>query len=131
MDQAVINANMDALLKAQQGELDAILMYNKLAEIVSERDAAVFRQLAAEEGRHASVFHNYTRKTLEPKKTKSVLVPFLYRTIGREKTYQLISSQEYSAGEKYITLLNTFADVQEVRDDEFRHGDMVKALLQP
>ena len=42
MDQAVINGNMDALLRAQQGELDAVLMYNRLSEIVSEKDAAVF-----------------------------------------------------------------------------------------
>ena len=129
MDQSVINANMSSLLHAQQGEMDAILMYNKLAEIVSEADARVFRQLAAEEGRHASVFHNYTGRVLQPKKTKSVLIPLLYRTLGRKRTYSLISKGEYSAGEDYKTLLCTFSDVQSVLDDEIRHGDMVKALL--
>ena len=51
---------MKALLRAQQGEVDAVLMYNNLAEVVNETDAAIFRQLASEEGGHASVFHNYT-----------------------------------------------------------------------
>ena len=129
MDQAVIKANMDALLRAQQGELDAVLMYNRLAEAVSDADAAVFRQLAAEEGRHASVFHNYTHTVLQPKKTKSILIPFLYKTIGRERVYQLIANAEYSAGEKYKTLVCTFSDVQAVLDDEYRHGDLVKGLL--
>ena len=36
------------LLKAQQGELDAVLMYRALADTVkSEADAEVFRRLAA------------------------------------------------------------------------------------
>ena len=129
MDQSVIKANFSSLLRAQQGEVDAVLMYNRLAEIVSAADAAVFRRLAADEGRHASVFHHYTNTVLAPKKTKSVLIPLLYKTIGREKTYRLIASGEYSAGSKYKTLLYTFADVKSVLDDEIRHGDTVMALL--
>ena len=73
MDQKLIDQYMDELLFAQQGELDAVLMYNKLAEKVKDaKDAATFKQLAAEEGRHASVFHAYTKKVLQPKKTKAV-----------------------------------------------------------
>ena len=130
MDQQIINGSMKALLKAQQGELDAVLMYKKLAEVVNEQDAVVFRQLAAEEGRHASVFHNYTytKTVLDPKKVKSILIPFLYRTVGRERTYKLIAGREYSAAEKYKTLVCTFEDVVSVMNDEVRHGDMVKAL---
>ena len=120
---------MKALLYAQQGEVDAVLMYNKLAEVVSEKDAAVFRELAAEEGRHASVFHNYTKTVLKPKKTKSVLIPLLYRTIGKERTYKLIADGEYSAAERYKTLVCTFQDVVDVMNDETRHGDTVKELI--
>ena len=72
MDQKLIDQYMDQLLFAQQGELDAVLMYNKLAEKGKDaKDAATFKQLAAEEGRHASVFHAYTKKTLQPKKAKA------------------------------------------------------------
>jgi rubrerythrin len=129
MDQQIINGSMKALLYAQQGELDAVAMYNRLSELVSESDAAVFKQLAAEEGRHASVFHNYTNTVLKPKRAKSILIPFLYKTIGREKTYKLIADGEYSAAEKYKTLACTFADVKTVMGDEARHGDMVKGLI--
>ena len=56
------------LLKAQQGELDAVLMYRALADTVkSEADAEVFRRLAAEEGGHAAVFKALTGATLKPK----------------------------------------------------------------
>ena len=74
MDQAVIKENMKTLLHAQQGELDSVLMYNKLAEVVSDTDALVFKQLAAEEGQHVSVFHNYTLTVLKPKKMKSSII---------------------------------------------------------
>ena len=129
MDQEIINGSRKALLSAQQGELDAVLMYNKLAEIVDEKDAAVFRQLAAEEGRHASVFHNYTKTVLEPKRAKSIFIPLMYRVVGRKQTYKLISDAEYSAAEKYKALVCTFSDVNSVMADETRHGDMVKELL--
>ena len=128
MDQIIIKGSMKALLRAQQGEIDAVLMYNKLAEIVSESDAAVFKQLASEEGGHASVFHNYTKIVLKPKKTKSILIPFLYKTLGKERTYQLIANAEYSAAQKYKPLACTFQDVVTVMNDETRHGDMVSAL---
>ena len=84
---------MKTLLKAQQGELDAVLMYNALADKVRDaQDAETFRRLAAEEGRHAAVFRNLTGRTLRPKKTLAVLVPVLYRLIGRKRLYILCSA---------------------------------------
>ena len=51
------NKQRKDLLKAQQGELDAVPMYNALAAVAKhERDKETFRQLAREEGRHASFF---------------------------------------------------------------------------
>lgn len=129
MDKIIIDGSMKSLLRAQQGEVDAVLMYTKLAEVVSESDASVFKQLASEEGGHASVFHNYTKTVLKPKKVKSILIPFLYKTLGRERTYKLIANGEYSAAEKYKPLVCTFQDVVSVMNDETRHGDMVKTLL--
>ncbi len=131
MDEKLISQYMDQLLYAQQGELDAVLMYNKLADKVKDpKDAAVFRQLAAEEGRHASVFHNYTRQVLKPKKTKAVFVPMLYSIVGRKTLYPIIAKAEYDAAEKYKEIVSVFPDVESVMRDETRHGDTVKALLQ-
>ena len=64
------------LIKSQQGELDAVKMYNALAKIVKDpRDAEIFRQLAAEEGRHAAVFKAMTNEVLKPKSTKAIVIP--------------------------------------------------------
>ena len=121
---------MDELLYAQQGELDAVLMYNALAEKVKEpKDAATFKQLAAEEGRHASVFHAYTQRVLKPKRTKAIALPILYSVLGRKRLYPLIAKGEYDAVKKYEALVDKFDEVKSVQADEQRHGDTVLALL--
>ena len=130
MDQKTIDRYMDQLLFAQQGELDAVLMYNRLAEKVKDaKDAAAFKQLAAEEGRHASVFHAYTKKVLKPKKTKAVFVPMMYSLVGRKVLYPIIAKGEYDAAEKYKDLVPIFPEVESVMHDETRHGDIVSGLL--
>ncbi len=119
------------LLKAQQGELDAVLMYNALADVVWDvEDAETFRALAAEEGRHAAVFRGLTQQTLTPGKTKAVLLPLLYRVIGKKRLYPLIAKGEYSAESAYAPVAEKYPEVRSVKADEKRHGDTVLALLQ-
>ena len=66
------------ILKSQQGELDAVLMYNALAKAVKDpKDAETFRRLAADEGRHASVFKNISGQKLTARKGKAILLPIL------------------------------------------------------
>ena len=121
---------LQTLLKAQQGELDAVLMYNALADAVRDKDdAETFRRLAAEEGRHAAVFRNLTNRTLQPKKTLATLLPILYKLIGRKRLYPVIAKFEYGAAGTYAPVAERFPEVQSVKDDETRHGDTVTALL--
>ncbi|MBQ9648018.1 MAG: rubrerythrin [Oscillospiraceae bacterium] len=126
----MIDEKTKALLKSQQGELDAVLMYQRLAEVVTdERDAKVFRALANEEWRHAQVFYAHTHAMLHPKKAKAVLLPRLYRLLGRGRVYPMIAKGEYDAAAKYERLIADFPEVARVRDDETRHGDLVASLL--
>ena len=63
------------LLRSQQGELNAVLMYQRLAKVVkTDKEREAFLQLAREEGRHASVFHVYTKQALKPKKTMAFIM---------------------------------------------------------
>ena len=63
------------LLHSQQGELNAVLMYQRLAKVVkTDKEREAFLQLAREEGRHASVFHVYTKQALKPKKTMAFIM---------------------------------------------------------
>lgn len=122
---------MKALIAAQQGELDAVLMYNALAKVVKdEKDAETFKQLAAEEGHHASVFKSLTNAVLKPKKTLARLVPFLYRIIGKKLLYPIIAKSEYGADANYEQFVDKFEIVRSVKADEKRHGDTVRELLE-
>lgn len=118
------------LLKSQQGELDAVKMYHALAKAVKDpRDAETFRQLAAEEGRHAAVFKAMTNEVLKPKSTKAIVIPLLYRVIGKKKLYPIIAGKEYDAVKKYEPVAARFPEVESVKNDEQRHGDTVMGLL--
>lgn len=118
------------LLQSQQGELDAVLMYKALAKKVKRpKDAETFNKLAAEEGHHAAVFKKLTNQILKPKRTKAILLPLLYTILGRKRLYQMIAKGEYAAFENYQSVVDKFPEVESVKNDEKRHGDMVMELL--
>ena len=121
---------MDECLKAQQGEMDAVYMYEKLAEIVKdEADKKVFTRLSGDEARHADVFEKYTNIALKPKIFKGIFVPLMYQVLGRKKVYPIIAKGEYDAADKYRHLIADFPEVETVMNDEVHHGDAVRGLL--
>ena len=122
--------DMKVLLKSQQGELDAVLMYKALAKVAKlQKDKDTFLQLAQEEGHHAAVFHKLTQTELTPKHTKEILLPILYRIFPRWILYSAIARGEYAAVKTYLPVAQKFPEVESVRNDEKRHGDMMKGLL--
>lgn len=124
------DAQRKTLLASQQGELDAVLMYNALARTVKDpKDAETFRTLASEEGGHAAVFKAMTGEVLRPKRTKAILLPLLYRLLGKKRVYPMIAQGEYDAVKKYESVVAQFPQVESVKNDEQRHGDTVLKLL--
>ncbi len=120
----------EELLRSQQGELNAVLMYQRLAKVVkTDKERETFLQLAKEEGRHSSVFHAYTKEALKPKKAMAVIMPFPYRLLGKKRLYKLIAKGEYAAAVGYEHLIADFPEVESVKNDEKRHGDIVSELL--
>ena len=118
------------LLKAQQGELDGVETYLSLAQIVNnETDRETFKALAADEGRHASVFKQYTGEVLKPDRLQARAVVLLYRLVGKRVLYPIIARFEYAAIPGYEELEKEFPEVASVKNDEKRHGDTLKALL--
>ena len=118
------------LIKAQQSELDGVETYLMLADIVNnEADKEAFKKLAADEGRHASVFKRYTGENLRPKMLQARAVVILYRLIGKRALYPIIARFEYAAIPGYEQLEKEFPEVESVKNDEKRHGDTVIALL--
>ena len=119
------------LIKAQQGELDGVETYLMLAEVVhNEDDVKAFKELAADEGRHAAVFKNITGEVLKPNKTQSFAVAVLYSLLGKKILYPLIAKFEYAAIPGYEELMKDYPEVESVKNDEKRHGDTLNSLLE-
>lgn len=119
------------LIKAQQGELDGVETYKMLADVVhNEDDVKAFKELAADEGRHAAVFKEYTKETLRPDKMQAFAVGILYSLLGKKILYPLIAKFEYAAIPGYEELMKDFPEVESVKDDEKRHGDTLNSLLE-
>lgn len=117
------------LIKAQQGEMDAVLVYNNLARVVKNK--AVKDQLklmAAEEGKHASILKTYTGEVLKPKAGKSMMVLLLYRIIGFKQLAKIMSKNEYKAATNYESLVEKFKKVKELISDEKKHGALILKL---
>ncbi len=130
MEFGITDREMRILLKSQKGELEGVMMYKALADVVDDpKDAEVFKQLAAEEGHHAAVFRRITKKDVVPGKVTSFLLPRLYKLIGKERLYPIIANGEYAADKTYGPLAEIFTEVQEVKSDEKRHGHTVMGLL--
>ena len=126
----MIQEQFNELLRSQQGELNAVLMYQRLAKVVkTDKEREAFLQLAREEGRHASIFHAYTKQALKPKKTMALIMPVLYYLLGNKHLYKMIAKGEYDAAVGYEHLIADFPEVESVKDDEKRHGDIVSGLL--
>ena len=118
------------LIKAQQGELDAVPMYLRLSETAKDEELkAIFKQLAAEEGRHAAVFHKLTGEKRKPRMLKATMLPILQKIMGWKLLINIISEAEYSAWKTYEPVVEMFAEVDSVRNDERRHGDILRDYL--
>ena len=58
------------------------------------------------------------------------IMPFLYWILGKKRLYKIIAKGEYDAAIGYEHLIADFPEVESVRNDEKRHGDIVSALLE-
>lgn len=117
------------LLKAQQGEMDAVLVYRNLANVVKVKGLKEqFNLIAAEEGKHASILKTYTETVLKPKAFKSVIVLLLFRTIGLKNLVGILAKRELKASAQYETLITRFKKVKEIMADEKKHADIISKM---
>lgn len=119
----------EQLIKAHQGELDAVLLYKKLAGIVKEKKyKELFLKIAADEGKHAGILRNYTGANLKPKNFKALLVSSIYRILGLKFTLKMLSNGEYKAVGDYAPLVVKFPNINEIMKDEEKHSNLMKDM---
>ncbi|QIA06463.1 ferritin family protein [Draconibacterium halophilum] len=120
----------EQLIKSQQGELNAVLIYQRLARITKhEKGEEVFSEIAADEGKHATILKSYTNEVLKPDGKKAKVVGFLYKLLGHNFVMGLLEKGELKSIDNYEPLKNDFPKIQQIIDDELRHAAMAKSLL--
>lgn len=129
-DAGLTPSQLKALLVGEQGESDAVLMYKRLAEVVKdEKDKKAFLRLADDELRHEGVIYEITGVPVKANPTKAIMVPLMYKTIGRKRVYKIIAKAEYGAADKYKEIVDDFPEIEAIMNDEVHHGDAVLGLL--
>ena len=121
------NKQKTQLIKSQQGELDAVILYRKLANIIkNEEYKEKFSKVAADEGKHASILKEYTNEILKPKSLKANIVAMIYRVLGAKYTMDILTTRELNSVGPYSKLVKDFPRIQEIIDDELRHAKIAE-----
>ncbi len=120
------------LIKAQQGELDAVVLYRKLSVMTKEiKNKEIFLKIAADEGKHASILRRYTGEKLEPKHFKTLIVTIIYKVFGEKYLLKTIGKGEFKAAKNYLSLVMKYPDIQVIIDDEYLHGNLISKMMKP
>ncbi len=127
-----MNEKKVQLIKAQQGELDAVILYRRLAEVVKNtKDKELFLRIAADEGKHASILKKYTGETLKASNFKALVVITLYKVLGLKFILKLLEKGELKAIEGYSLLVEEFPaiEIEEIIRDEALHATLINKII--
>ena len=119
-----------AFLGFQQGELNAVLMYKKFAEITRNPEyKAAYLEAAKDEGRHAAILAKYTGEKLQPKAAQANVLGVLYRLLPKKLVHLGVSKGEYFGGNGYRPYVgDKYPEIEGMMNDEYKHGDLFKKL---
>ncbi len=117
------------LIKAQQGEVNAALMYQRLADLVRDRKIAEqLRLIGREEGKHGSIFYRLTNEKLQVGDREAKAITMIYRIIGAKLTFKFLAAQEMSAAKRYAEVMDDFHEMVQIRLDEENHSGILEEL---
>ena len=126
----ITKTEKEKFIKAQQGELDAVILYLKLAETMREiKNKEIFLKIAADEGKHAGILKKYTGENLKPKNFKAFIVVSIYKIFGLKFTIKMLAEGEFKATREYYSLVEKFPNIQEILKDEELHGKLIKDMI--
>lgn len=120
----------EQLIKYQQGELDGVLVYQKLAELVpGEEIKRKLLELAADEGRHAGILRKYTNEVLTPNDEGAKAIEAAYKQYGN-KIFAQIAEAEDKGGDMYAPLVNDIPEAKSIIQDELKHARVARSILE-
>lgn len=117
------------LMKAQQREMDAVILYRKLADLVddAEKKKDLFK-IAAHEGKHAAILRRYTGEVLRAKEGKALISAVMYKLFGLNFMLKLLSRGEVKAAKAYSLFVEDFPNIKEIVQDKDLHGKIMRRM---
>lgn len=120
---------MKAFLGFQQGELDAVEMYKKLAQLTdSEKLRAAFLDAAKDEGKHAAILYKYTQTQLSPSSKLADTIEKAYKLLPGKLLLRGIALGEQFGGNGYKPYAENNPEFAEMMSDEYKHRDIMRNL---
>lgn len=123
----------DKIIGAQQGELDAVLLYETLADVVRSRNqelADTFQHVASQENSHAKVCQKITGKTgMKANPLKANFVSAVYK-VNPWAAFKMLSIGEYKAAKDYAPVVLDYPTIEPVMKDEIRHGKIFDECIE-
>ena len=113
-------------MEAQKGELDAVIMYNMLADAMESENKEIaenLRKIAKDEGKHAAIFKKLTKEVVVPDDAQAKYVCGLLPAIGAKTLFANMAKGEYDSIEKLKVLQDEYPELREIVEDEPKHGD--------
>ena len=122
--------DLEKLIASQQTELDAVLLYQKLAELTdNEEHKKALLSMAADEGRHASVLKGITGAQLKPKDTLAKAAAAMYKIGGKKVLFPFMSEFEISSFFSYKKYFTKYPEITKIASDEIRHGHLLIEMM--
>lgn len=111
------------LLKAQESELETVIIYKYLASIAKDEEMkATLLKMSSEEGRHAGILRKYTHTTINRKDKPSWAFRVATRVLGIRFALKMMLMTEEKTVQAYAPLAASNVPLmKDVLNDEKRH----------
>ncbi len=121
------------IVGAQQGELDAVLLYETLADLArkdNEELARTFEHVARQENSHAKVCQKITGRTdMKASPLKANFLSLTYK-LSPFAAFKMLAIGEYKAAKDYAPVILDYPSIEPVMKDEIRHGQIMDDCIQ-
>lgn len=123
-------AHRDTFLSFQRSEVTEHLIYGRLAKMAGDAgNAAVLREMAAEELAHARFWQGYTGEEIAPDRLHAVWYLLLARVLGITFAAKLMERREHGSISAYSALSGVVAGIDEILMDEEDHERALLSML--
>ncbi len=123
------SAQKDAL-SAQKTEITEYVIYTRLAALCKDKkNAAILRDIAEAEGRHARFWETKTGITVKPNKLKVFKQVLLARILGLSFVLKRMEMNEGTASKKYLLLTEAFPETAAISQEEAEHEHELLDML--